>query len=279
MHRDGKWARKLIALQREDGSWGRFHSMATSGDSPVTTEQALSRLLRLGFSMEDECIRRAVGYMDDCLNGRREIPDPREKLHDWNIFTALILSVRIRQFTSENPSANRVAMQWAGILAHALSDGTYSHGRYVEAYAGTFGMKPKGGRLVDFTGFYQMSLLGDMLDARAEEALLGYVLGRTEGMYYIYDGPLNCPPTFQSREASRYLGAMEVLAGYRKAIGMLGFVGDWLEENRNGRGGWDMGPKVKDGVYFPLSDDWRRPERREADCTERIGKLLDRLRA
>ena len=60
MHRQGKWAQRLIAIQQSDGSWGRFHSMAPHGDSPVTTEQALARLRRLGCTMEDDCIRRAV---------------------------------------------------------------------------------------------------------------------------------------------------------------------------------------------------------------------------
>ena len=44
MHKDGKWAKQLIGLQHPDGSWGRFHSLATHGNSPVTTEQALRRL-------------------------------------------------------------------------------------------------------------------------------------------------------------------------------------------------------------------------------------------
>ena len=43
--------------------------------------------------------------------------------------------------------------------------------------------------------------------------------------------------------------------------------------------GWqdDEGKAANDKVYFPLSDDWRRGEIREADCTERIEKLLNEL--
>lgn len=33
----------------------------------MTTEQALRRLERLGYTMGDECIQRVVSYMDDCL--------------------------------------------------------------------------------------------------------------------------------------------------------------------------------------------------------------------
>ena len=42
-------------------------------------------------------------------------------------------------------------------------------------------------------------------------------------------------------------------------------------------GKWDMGKGAKDGVYFPLSNDWRKKETREFDCTNRIMKLLDKL--
>jgi len=277
MYKNGKWARQLIGLQHPDGSWGRFHSMNTKDGSCVTTEQALRRLRILGFTMEDECIRRAVDYMSDCLCGRNEIPDPREKLHDWDIFTALMLSARIREFTPDNSAANEVARQWRSIVSDAFCEGSYDHRRYVEGYREVFGVPPKGGRLVDFTSFYQLSLLWGELDAPTENAVMEYVLKKPDGMYYVWDRPLNQPPAFSGRDASRYLGAIEVLAGYRHARGQLAFLEKWLEESR-GADGWDMGKSAKDGVYFPLSDDWRTADRRVSDCTRRISALLLNLR-
>ncbi len=41
---------------------------------------------------------------------------------------------------------------------------------------------------------------------------------------------------------------------------------NWLESNKNQYGKWDMGSSVNDKVYFPLSDNWRKKETREADC-------------
>lgn len=277
MHKDGKWARQLKNLQHPDGSWGRFHSMATCGDAPATTEQALRRLKILGCTMEDDCIRRAVEYMNDCLCGRNAIPDPREKLHDWDVFVQLMLSARIREFTPDCAAANETAKRWARVVSHALAGGQYNFMQYQQAYRETFGMPPQGGRLIDFTSFYQLLLLQGMLDEDTENALLEYVLAKPDGMYYVYDRPLNQPPEFASLAASRYLGAIEVLAGYRHARAQLAFVCDWLEENR-GAEGWDMGKGAKDGVYYPLSDDWRTAQRRIADCTERINVLLQRLR-
>lgn len=278
MHKEGKWAREIIALQQEDGKWGWFHSLSRSYGAPLTTEQALRRLERLGFTMEDECIQRAVAYMDECLSGRLAIPDRPEKIHDWRIFTDLILTVWIRRFTPDNPRANRVAERWAGVLTAAYAGGAYDHSRYQEAYRETFGMKPGGGRLMDFVNFYPLSLVQGWLSPDTENVLMDDVLHRKQGVYYVYDGRLVDPPQhFTSREASRYLAAMELLAGYRHARGKLQFVAVWLMENQQPNGRWDMGKAVNDRVYFPLSDDWRRASVREEDCTQRIAALLERL--
>lgn len=48
MHKDGKWARQIIGWQDDEGKWGDYHSLATTGNSHITTEQAVRRLERLG---------------------------------------------------------------------------------------------------------------------------------------------------------------------------------------------------------------------------------------
>jgi hypothetical protein len=46
-YKNGKWANNIIELQKDDGSWGYFHSLAVSKTNyPMTTEQALRRLQR-----------------------------------------------------------------------------------------------------------------------------------------------------------------------------------------------------------------------------------------
>lgn len=278
MHKDGKWAKQIIALQESDGKWGWFHSLSQFYDAPVTTEQALRRLECLGYTIEDECIQKAVSYMNDCLIGKNSIPDRAEKVHDWNIFTSMILATWIRRFTNDNPHANKVAKQWADVITSAFKDGTYNHEQYVSAYHEILGMKPNGGRLIDFSNFYPVSLMAGELDAQTECAVMDYVLNREDGIYYIYDKKIaTVPECFESRVASRYLAAIELLAKYKYAKHKLDFVVDWLDDNRNENGKWDMGKSVNDKLYFPLSDDWRKKETREADCTERIERLLGEL--
>ncbi len=278
MHKDGKWAKNIIALQEDDGKWGCFHSLSQFYNAPMTTEQALRRLERLGYTIEDECIQKAVAYMDDCLTGRKSIPDRQEKVHDWNIFTSMILATWIRRFTLDNPNANKIAKQWADVISSAFAEGVYNHSEYVIAYHEILGMKPNGGRLIDFMNFYPISMLANCLDGKTEIALMNYALSKEDGIYYIYDRKMSVLPCcFESREASRYLGAMELLSKYKFAKDELKFVADWLINNKKLNGKWDMGKIVNDKVYFPLSDDWRKKETREADCTERIDALLKEL--
>lgn len=278
MHRDGKWAKQIISLQDEEGKWGCFHSLSRFYNAPITTEQALRRLEYLGYTIEDECIQKAVRYMNDCLIGKNAIPDRREKVHDWDIFTSMILSTWIRRFTNDNPHANEVAGQWAGVISAAFADGRFGYNEYVRAYHEILGLTPKGGRLIDFVNFYPISLLRDCLDEKTQDAVIDYVINRDDGIYYIYDKKISVlPEYFESRIASRFLAAVELLAGYEHAKYKLKFVIDWLDDNKNENGRWDMGKSVNDKLYFPLSDDWRKSKTREADCTERIENLITML--
>jgi hypothetical protein len=84
------------------------------------------------------------------------------------------------------------------------------------------------------------------------------------------------PDEFQSKEASRYLAAIELLDRYESGKDKLSFAYDWLKANQQADGTWDMGAVAKDGVYFPLSDRWDKTTRIK-DSTYRIGKLFSLL--
>lgn len=76
---------------------------------------------------------------------------------------------------------------------------------------------------------------------------------RGRHLLYIYGNSIKIlPEMFESRQASRFLGAVELLADYSCAGNKLKYVADWLEANRKLSGKWDMGPAAKDQIYFPL---------------------------
>lgn len=280
-YKNSKWALEIIELQREDGSWGYFHTLSNpSKRNPITTEQAIRRLEILGYTIDDEPILKAVSYMHDCLVGRNSLPDRREKLHDWDIFTALMLATWIRRFTKDDRDANEVAAKWAEIFSRSFEEGAYNHGAYVEAYKNIFQLPPKGGRLVDLATFYQISLVSDLLEDKVASALIEHLLHHPSGIYYLYDEELSrLPQTFKSKHASRYLAAMELLAEYRslECRRKLLFVAHWLKQSKEPEDYWDMGTGAKDGIRFPLSDSWRTKALRVKDCTYRITKLIKNI--
>ncbi len=274
-HRCSKQAERFLSLQHEDGSWGMFHSLAKG--EVCTTEGAVRRLMILGYTAEDVCLHRAAEYIKSCLE-KKEIPDRREKSHNWDIFVEMMLASWICRLHVDSEPANRVAEKWTEILSGAFRSGTYSFADYSEAYQCVFSEKPRGGRILDFVQPYILTLTSGRLSFDTESTMFDYVLRHEPGIYYLCEGRLSdTPSAFQSRHASRYLGAMELLAEYYpRQRDKLRFVRDWLYENEAG-GYWDMGGSVKDNVYFPLSDDWRKRATREADCTERVEILLHML--
>ena len=276
MHKNGKWAKQILEWQNDDGSWGDYHSLAVSGSSHITTEQALLRLERLGYTIEDECIQKAVQYMSDCLAGKKAIPDRIEKCHDWTVFTSLILSTGVRRFTKDNDAANKVAENWAEVVTAAFEKRSCNYDKYVTAYKSI--LRPNGGRIIGIENYYAVSLLCDCLDEKTELAYVEHILNFSKGIYYVYDSTISIlPQEFRSKNASRYLCAVELLVRYMRANYKLKFVADWLIDKRGKNGKWDMGKTVNDKRYFPLSDDWRKSTTREEDCTERIEKILHYL--
>lgn len=277
MYKNSRWSKEIISLQNRDGLWGYFHTLSEPNKHPITTEQALRRLQILGYTIDDMCIQKAVDYMHDCLIGKKEMPDRREKTHDWDIFMQLMLSTWIRRFTKDDASANAIANTWADIISASFKSGTYSHEDYLLAYKQVFSQKAQGGRLIDFVSFYQVSLVADCLDSNIECAVFDYIINHEAGIYYIYNHPVcNLPKTFESKESSRYLRAIELLSDYKNNIDKLTFVVEWLNAQKNTADKWDMGSRVKDFIYFPLSDNWNK-ESRIKDCTFRIEQLINKI--
>ena len=272
-YKNGKWAEKIISMQHSDGSWGCFHTLRGDSDTSMTTEMALFRLELLGYTAEDECIKRAISHMETLLQIGK-LPEGNEKFNDFETFLHLIVAARICRFTDQCKVANEIARKWAQIVTKAFSRGTYFQIDYDESYIQVFGRKPNGGRLADFVNFYQLSLMLGLLDKQTEARMLDYVLKHENGIYYVYENRLNIvPEKFQGKKASRYLAAIELLSRYQSGKEKLSFAYDWLKANQQADGTWNMGQTVKDGVYFPLSDCWDKAAR-ITDSTYRINKLF-----
>lgn len=276
-----KWINKIIALQHEDGSWGdSFHSLSRSQNSEqMTTEMALRRLHILGLKKNDPPIQKALTYMENCLLGKDRIPDRREKVLNYDAFESMMLATWISIFDPDNIHAKKVSSFWASIITKAFKSGYFNEDTYQLEYRKSIPSLNRNERLIGISQFYMVNLLKSALSKEVEENFIDYILHNPSGIFYIYNAEIANPPSdFNNRNTSYYISALEQIADYTCAKDKLSFVNNWLESFKNKRGKWDMGPTVKDGIYFPISDSWRKIEMRENDCTIRILNLLDKIR-
>lgn len=278
-HKSGKWAKEILSLVNSEGNWGNFHTLSVPvKGKALTTEQAIRRLYILGYTKDDEVIAKVIKQMEESVKGKRKIDDYFEKKHDWLFFEKLMLASWIRRFDPLNVYALEIAKEWGIIAEKAFASGKYNEVDDVKAFTEWKGRKPKSGFETGFGMLYHAVLLKDILPEETEKAFIDYYLERPEGMGYIYNNKLSAlPENFESREASCYLAAIEVLAEYKCAKEKLAFVKDWLYKNMDENGQWDFGSKANDKVYFPLSDSWRDKENRKKDSTERVMKLLSKI--
>lgn len=276
-HRTGKWATAILAPQNADGTWGHmFHSMAQPAKAPLTTEQALRRLHALGFTREDEPVRRCVDTMAACLRGERKIDTYWETGIDWAMYEPLMLAAWIRRFDLDQPDALAYARRWAKVVEAAFAQGKLDESAWNAAYETEFHRKEHHPQPIRFTAFYHAMLLPGILAPETETVMVRHIL--EHGMYYIYAKPLVHPPTtFASKETSYWLAALELLAEYPSARVQLDIAAAHLYLSIGTDVQWDMGAKANDKVYFPLSDNWRTEATRKVDCTERIRRFLNKI--
>lgn len=278
-HRHGKWAAAILSAQQQDGTWGAgFHGMAQPTNAPLTTEQALRRLHALGFTREDEPIRRCVDTLAACLRGERKIDTYWEKGIDWAMYEPLMLSAWIRRFDPDQPDALVYAKRWAKVIEAAFAEGTLDDAAWDAAYEAEFHRQERHPQPIRLSALYHAMLLPGVLSAATERAFVQHLLTRPDGMYYVYPKPLMHPPAiFAAKETSYWLAAVELLAEYPTSRELLHFAAAYLYMHAEPDGPWDFGPKANDKVYFPLSDSWRTEVLRKADCTERIRRLLEKI--
>lgn len=270
---------RIVELQMADGSWGQFHSHSKpTKENPITTEYALKRLHVLGLTKDDAPIKKALSYLIDCLSGKRQIPDRREKVLNWDEFEKHMLATWIRLFEPDNPLALKTAKKWAEIVTPSFQSGAFDEEIYAIEYRKRIPRLHKNERLIGLSQFYTVNLLQGLLDEKIEKHYVDFVVNFPTGIYYVNNHRIaDLPQVFGGKETSRFVAALEQLAGFGSAKDKLIFAVDWLYCNQNQNGEWDFGASAKDNIYFPLANSWRKDTDRYSDSTKRIQKLLKRL--
>ncbi len=272
-----KWVLDIVNHQWNDGSFGQFHSLSQYSSSPITTEQALRRLLILGLDKEDEPIQKVLHYMERYLLGEIDLRDYKEKKHDWSLLTRLFVSTWILKIDKTNSHALKIAENWAKIVSYAFINGDFDEKSYKEAYYEVHQSDRKK-YMWGLKNFYVVSILSGILSEVISSRFINYIIKSNNGIYYVYDRCLNhYPKEFKSKLTSRFIHAYEVLSDYPSVKKEFkGFV-KWIKAQVLSDGFWDMGQNVKDKVQFPLSRSWRKPLYRKIDCTVRIQRILYKI--
>ncbi len=279
MYKNTQAARKIIEAQDECGLWGLFHGLSEPTNKQLTTEQALRRLQVLGFTIEDDCIKKSVAFMEACLLGHEVMPDRREKSHNWDLFQDLMLATWIRRITLDSEPANKIAERWARVIGAGFVNKTFDAEAYNAQYFQEFGEKIYGGIFQNPVNLYQVSLVQGLLEADVEKDYVDYILNNEGGIYYYgYQKRLiELPDQFASKQTTKFLACIELLLGFKSSHEKLAYVFDWLDSNKNGQGLWDMTGKAKDKIHLPLSDSWRNKEDRVKDCSYLICNIYEKM--
>jgi len=272
-----QWVQSVVDSQWEDGSWGRFHSLSSTVGLEVTTEKAMRRLYSLGLDKYDEPIIKVINYMESYLKGEIKLRDRVEKKHDWGILTRLFVITWLLKFDSDNNLAKSEALKWSEVVSQGFKNDFFNESSYTEAYKEI--LKPEEYKSIwGLQNFYIVSLLKDMLPEEVESRFLDHILSGSKGIYYIYDRYLNqYPKLYNTKTGLRFFAAHELLSGYKLYPDKASFIKEWLFKIQCENGLWDFGIKSKDGVYMPLSDNWRKKINREIDCTIRVIRILKKF--
>jgi hypothetical protein len=273
---ESRWVAELRNEQRQDGSWGRFHSATKSKGKALTTEAAVERGLALGLEASDPIFHATAGYLTRLLEGKTEFPDPPERNNRWNTGKQLFTAATLARICPTLPVLDKPWKLWASIAKHTFASSAYNPEAEIQAHRMLTGASVKDSYLV-LNNRYQLALLGSRatrLPRTVENALFDWVWHKNEGIGYLEVPLANPPRRFTAGMLDRFFTSLELLANFPSWRSYAKNTVDWLWEQRVMEGLWDFGPRAGTSVYFPLSGSWREKRKRQHDWSTRALTLL-----
>ncbi len=270
------WILVLKNEQKEDGSWGRFHSAMKTKGKIVTTEAAVERGLALGLEASDPVFRATINYLSRLLDGSIGFPDPPERNNRWVTGTKLFAASTLARMSPTLPILDKTWELWNTIAKRTFNSGEYDPEAEAHAHLTLTGASIKDSYLV-LNNRYQLTLLGSRapkLSRSLEASFVKWVWHKEDGVGYL-EIPLSTPPTrFTPGVLDRLFTSLELLSLFPSWRRFAGNLIDWLWTKRNGKGFWDFGPRASMSVYFPLSRSWRKKNYQQHDWSTRVLTLL-----
>jgi len=292
-----RWIHELEREQREDGSWGRFHSRDSQARHKIpTTEAGVERALALGLDVDHPILGKAARYLVGLLEGPvASFPDPPERNDRWATGVRLFTAATLALVQPDHPILDEVWNLWLSVAQRAFAAGRYDAGAEIQAHRELTGATVQGSYLV-LSGRYQLALLGarpDALPRELERALLDWVWHKESGIGYLCVR-LSSPDDYvDTWSLDHWLASLGLLSRFPSWREQAGDAVRWLWDRWTGRQGdretrrqgdketggqgdeairwlWDFGPKTA----VRLSENWRKGLARQFDWTTRVLVLL-----
>lgn len=271
-----RWVLELKNEQRENGSWGRFHSAVKTRGKIGTTEAAVERGLALGLEASDPIFRATINYLSRLLKGMIDFPDPPERNNRWATGKLLFAASTLARICPTLPILDKTWELWVTIAGHTFASGRYNPEAEIRAHQMLTGASVKKSYLV-LDNRYQLALLGSRatkLSKTLMNTLVDWIWHKEDGIGYL-EIPLSNPPRrFTRGMFDRFFTSLELLSYFPSWRRFAGDIISWLWTKRNEKGLWDFGPRATMSVYFPLSESWRKKCNRQHDWSTRILALL-----
>ncbi|MBY8990117.1 MAG: hypothetical protein KGD58_05140 [Candidatus Lokiarchaeota archaeon] len=278
-----KWVIDILDEQRENGSWGRFHSQNTKlKQKYVTTEVALHRCAVMGLAKQDLPIQKAIDYMEKVLQGNIVWEDGREKSEAWDAGVAVITASTLAEWCPNHSLVLPIRMMWQDIVKESFENSQYNPSLEVAAQQKYHHISS------DFYyigSLYAVRLLSTGKNEKEkqfsrdfEKVYLKWLWTRESGMGYVSQNRLaDLPVEVTYKSIRSKLKALELLAGFSSTSSICQDFIQWLWNNREEDGLWDFGPKGAEKIELPLSENTRYKINRKIDYSVRILSILHKV--
>ena len=274
---------KLRDSQWDDGTWGRFHTQDTKAKQPfATTETAVARSLALGLDAAHPILERLyptlVGYVEGPAIWR-DRPEKHGNPEAWPIWVRHFSAAMLASINPADPHLLTCFNQRLDATQKAFATGSYDRGAEVAALNDALVSPMR--NPVPFHWLPSLVLLSSRvahLPQSIEQQILDWMWHESTGVYYLSHVSPGAFPSIGKRGFLQWMRSHEILSRFAAWPAYSIPARDWLWEQRNSDGLWDVGSRASNGTQsaFPLSENWRRQRNRVIDSSVVVLDLLTR---
>ena len=275
----------LIRYQWDDGSWGRFHSQDTKRRDKFKTSQiAIMKAKAWGLGKHDAVINKAIHYMEEVLENKTEIHDPREKSPTWPIGVETWTAATLAIVDPDNILLNRTWEKCFHLVKSAFKTDKFNMDGLRKGYADLginfvrkgYDGKPRYGYLfiANVNAIKILATRASLLPESLSEILVNWIWNKHDGIGYTFGSQLSDYLNHgKYGEIETRIRIINDLLKFKIENRQFSSFVSWIE-GMECDGLWDFGPRPANTIEVPLSDNWRKRITRRVDYSVAILRFL-----